>query len=214
MDLLLRVAELFGVTFLAAWAGGWAAFRAERKSRLDNERKGQISAANRAIFAIAQIYMVYGNLRDFFLPDAHLRQDPDRALKVNSPQPGMLSDIRFNFDELSFLLDMEGDHDVSALMELMLLEWRYRVLVVTTNSRATAVDDLHKTMAQRRLANLPPGGGAVFYAQEHAKATALTDQLTELIEDGLKYTKEVNAKLQTTLKRQFPNQSFLQVNFQ
>ncbi len=210
---LTDLAGLFGVTFLAAWAGGWAAFSAERKTRDQKEWDARISATNRAIFKIAQIYEVYGNLREFFIRGSETRNDPDRALKMNSPQPGMLSAIKFNFDELSFLLDMPGSTDMSVVMDLMRLEWRYQVLTATVDLRARAADDLHRIMRQRPLANLQPGGAAMFYRQEYDKATALTDQLIDLVSDGLEHTKDVNQKFQSTLRLRFPGQSFLQINF-
>jgi hypothetical protein len=54
-------------TFLAAWAGGWAAFAAERRTNEDAERKACISAANKAIFTISSMFGVFENLHQFYM---------------------------------------------------------------------------------------------------------------------------------------------------
>ncbi len=55
-----KVIDLLGITvatFVAAWAGGWAAFNAERETQEQNRRSTRVSAANKAIFTIATAYL-------------------------------------------------------------------------------------------------------------------------------------------------------------
>ena len=63
----LEILKLLVVTFLGAWAGGYAAFKAERKSRELDQRNSRLSAANKATFKIAQTYHVAENLRRFYI---------------------------------------------------------------------------------------------------------------------------------------------------
>ena len=127
-ELLEKLVELFIVTFLAAWAGGWAAFSAERSAQEIDKRNARWSSANKAIFKLSQAYEMLENLRRFYIDVDNVRNDPDRALKMNSPQPGMMARIEFNFDELTFLLDQQGDAAPSALQALMMFEWHMRIM--------------------------------------------------------------------------------------
>lgn len=211
-----KAVDLLGVTvatFVAAWAGGWAAFRAERETQDINRKNSRISAANKAIFKIATAYTVFENLRQHYIDFNAVRNDPDRALKMDSPQPGMLSEIKFNFDELSFFLDQPGNISSDVLMELMMFEWQYQVLFQTIEHRAKASEELHTAMQARPVANLEPDGIKTIYPVPYQKLDATTTQMIESVDAGLINAKEVNRKLQLALQQLFPEQSFLQINF-
>jgi hypothetical protein len=60
------IVSVFG-TFIAAWAGGWAAFNAERKTCEQAERNARLSNANKALYTIATMFNVFDNLRRFYI---------------------------------------------------------------------------------------------------------------------------------------------------
>lgn len=132
---------------------------------------------------------------------------------MDSPQPGMLSEIKFNFDELSFFLDQPGDVSSSVLMELMMFEWQYQVLFQTVEHRAKASEELHAAMQANPVTNLELAGIKTIYPIPYQKLDATTTQMIESVDAGLASAKEVNRKLQVALQEQFPGQSFLQINF-
>jgi hypothetical protein len=179
-------------TLIAAWAGGWAAFKAERDTQTMNRRNGQISAANRAIFKIAQVYTVFENLRQYTIEP--YRTNSNRARSMDSPQPGMLPDITFNFDELSFMLDHPGEAP-QALNELMLLEWKYRVLLITVEHRARAAEA--HARGDHLALNMLSG---------------LTDQMVTSVDDGLSDSKDTYRQILTTLAKLYPDQTFLRIS--
>lgn len=212
-----KLVELMGIaiaTLIAAWAGGWAAFKAERETQNSNRRAERISAANKAIFSIATAYTAYENLRQYAIDMDGVRDDIDRALKMDSPQAGMMKGITFNFDELSFFLDQPGETGSTALMELMLFEWQYQVLLQTIESRAQAFEELHIAIQSNPLGNHSPAAVKTRFPAQYAKLDALTNQLIEHVDTGLTSAKEINRKMQLALQCQFPGQSFLQINFQ
>lgn len=200
-------------TFVAAWAGGWAAFSAERMTRDDAERKSRISAANKALFTIATMFNVFENLRQFYIDADNLREDQYRALNMDSPQPGMMQALHFDFDSLNFFLDQEGDVSSMALMELQLLDWRNQLVINTVELRAKATDDLHKAIQTKPVANSTPDVIKTLYSAEYKKLAALTDQLIQEVDAGIDLTKKMDATMQTALQLQFPGQNFLQINF-
>lgn len=206
------IVTVFG-TFIAAWAGGWAAFNAERKTREDTERKSRISAANKALFTIATMFNVFDNLRQFYIDKDNIRQNEGRALIMDSPQPGMMQATHFDFDSISYFLDQDGDACSMALMELQVLDWHLQVVINTVELRAIASNDLNNAIKSKPIANLTAKTIATVYSAEHSKLAALTDQLIEQVDEGIAVTKKLNAMLQTALQLQFPGQSFLQIKF-
>ena len=204
---------LIAATFVAAWAGGWAAFSAERNTRSEAERKARISAANKALFVIATMYNVFENLCRFYIDKGNLRNNPNRALMMDSPQPGMMEKLHFDFDELSYFLDAEGDVSSMALMELQVLDWHFQMLINTIELRAMAAEDLHKAIRAQPISNLTADSVPALYQMEYKKSLALTDQLIEFVDAGIKLTKEMNEKMKVALQQQFPGQGFLQINF-
>ncbi|WP_057392081.1 hypothetical protein [Ralstonia solanacearum] len=113
---------LMVATFVSAWAGGASAFRVERRTQEINARNARISAANKAIFTVATAYLAYANLRAAYIDVDGLRNDTHRALKMDSPQPGMLPQIEFDFAGLEFLLDQAGTTSSQIVMEFVLFQ--------------------------------------------------------------------------------------------
>jgi len=179
-------------TLIAAWAGGAAAFRAERNTRTIDRRNHQVSAANRAIFAINQMYTVYENLREHAINP--FRTDANRDLNMDSPQPGMLPQIKFNFDELSFFLDQPDDVSPNALNDLMLLEWKYQVLFQTVEHRARAAERFAHGDALARIV-----------------LRGTTDQMIESVDEGVISTQTAYRQLHNACANVFPGQIVLRI---
>ncbi len=198
------------VTGIAAWAGGWAAFSSERKTREGAERKSRISAANKALFTIATMFNALDNLRQFYIDIDGLRQNPDRALLMDSPQPGMMQAIHFDFDSINYFLDQGGAECSMTLMELQVLDWHFQMVVNTVELRSKAVEDLHKAI-EFQLPTLE--SIKVTHDKEYHKLAALTEQMIEQVDEGIAITKRLNAMMQNALQLQFPGQDFLQINF-
>ena len=211
-DLLAKNVETLVATSAAAWAGGWAAFRAERNTQEINKRNSRLSYANKAIFQISQAYEMMENLRRYYIVADNWRNDPDRALKMNSPQPGMMARIEFNFDELSFLLDQKGDAP-AALQALMIFDWQLRVLHETIEQRARAREQLELVIQQiPALAKSAEAIRGVAHVP-YAKLEAHTDQMIESVDSGLITAIAVYGQLQAICAEIILGQTILRVNF-
>ncbi len=180
------------VTGIAAWAGGAAAFRAERTTREINLRNKQISAANRAIFKLDQLFNLYLNLKESMVDPS--RNDEHRFRTMGSPQPGMLPLITFNFDELSFLLDRPGE-GLKLLEELLVLEWKYQVLMITVDHRARFLEAYVRSQDNRAINAL----------------TASTNQMIENIDLVPAAAKKAYLLFCSVLTETFPGQAFLRI---
>lgn len=201
-------------TFVAAAAGGWAAFTAERRTREEAERKSRISAANKALFVIATMFNVFDNLRQFYIDAGDFRRSPNRVLMIDSPQPGMMQPLNFDFDSLNYFLEPDGDVSSMALMELQTLDWHYHLLVNTVELRASATEELHKAIKRAASAAFIDAEAAKGLApSEYFKSEALTDQFIQLVDEGVRQTKGMYEAMHAALAQQFPTQNFLQVKF-
>jgi hypothetical protein len=197
------------ITLIAAWAGGWAAFKAERSTREDAARKTRISAANKALYTVSIMFSLFNNFRQSYIDkNPNLRKDECRALLMDSPQPGMMQAVHFDFDSISYFLDQDGDVPM-VLVELQSLDWNFQMLLNTVEMRAQAMEEL------RILCN---GSLTILLVKQHygmqlAKLNALTDTLIEMVDNGIDTTKRVDGMMRKALQLIFPSQSFLQINF-
>jgi hypothetical protein len=213
--LLDKAIDLLGVsiaTGIAAFVGGWAAFRAERRTQDINRRNSRISAGNKAIFTIDTVYTIFKNLREHYIDANGVRGNPNRAIEMDSPQAGMLSDIKFNFDELSYFLDHPEDICSGALKGLAMFEWNYQVLVQTVEYRAEAMEELRLELQAKPVSNLPPESVEIVNPAAYQKLKATTDQFVKSVDEGLKDAEEIYLTFQKALRCQFPGQRFLQID--
>ena len=200
-------------TFVAAWAGGWAAFNAERKTREEAERNARISAANKALFAIATMFNVFDNLRRFYIDHEGARQSEDRAFVMDSPQPGMMQPLHFDYDSLNYLLDQDGELCSMALVELRVLDWHHQALLNTVELRAMAHDDLRKAAFSHSPPRLTRDALQADFKAEYAKLAALTEQFILQVDEGIAATQKMAHEFQIALQSIFQGQSFLQIRF-
>ncbi|HVC49943.1 MAG TPA: hypothetical protein VND43_07275, partial [Burkholderiales bacterium] len=114
-----------------------------RKTKELNRRTEQVCAANKAIFNVAMIGNAFHNLDQQYIHKNGVFDNSNRALIMDSPSYGMMKNIEFNVDELSFFLDQSGEIGPMVLMELMIFEWLYQNLRQAVNLRAEAYEDLH-----------------------------------------------------------------------
>jgi hypothetical protein len=209
VDLIVSVVG----TFIAAWAGGWAAFSAERKTREQAERNARLSNANKTLFTIATMFNVFDNLRRFFIDHERVRHSEYRAIQMDSPQPGMMQPLHFDYDSLNYFLDQDGELCSMALVELRVLDWSHLALLNTVELRAVAHDDLRKAVLSKNVPDLTLGMLPTLFSAEYRKLSALTDQFIKQVDEGIVATKRMEGQFQTALQKVFPGQSFLQVRF-
>lgn len=200
-------------TGIAAYAGGWAAFGAERERRAEEEVKKRVSASNKAIFVAFMIYESLDNLRQYCIDKDGARTHKFRALMIDSPQAGMMQSVSFDFESLDFFLDANDEVSATTLMELQVLDWHFQMVRSTVEQRARAVEELHNVMVAQHNPNIAPENIPTVYGDHFKKLSALTDQLVKLVDDGLVLARKADGQLRAALAAQFPKQEFLRVNY-
>jgi hypothetical protein len=160
------------------------------------------------------MFSTFENLRQFYIDKDKARDNPYKALFMDSPQQGMMQTIHFDFDSISYFLDQDGDICSMTLMELQLLDWHYQLISNTAELRAKAFDELHKMFKETHLSIDDYETIKALYFTDYNKLDLLTDQFIELVDEGINITKLSYSQMQAALKEQFSNQAFLQINFE
>jgi len=210
VNALLHGLLLMLVTALGAFAGGWAAFSAERRTENQNKIAAHVSAANKAIFQIARLYLICENLNDQFIKGE--RENKLRAVIISSPPKNFVPNFHFAFDELSFLLDFPDNTEApNLLFELIRYEDNYNILVGTIDARAEAME----TFAQTRhtppvVANAPQN---VEVMPEFRKLQALTDGMITGIDTTITESKRIYDQLRAVLQQHFQGQEFVKWDY-
>jgi hypothetical protein len=203
--------ETLAATCIGAWAGGAAAFRTERTTREKAERTTHIAAANKAIFKLSVMFHFMENIRESYIDKDNMRRNPQRAVKMDSPQSGMVTPLHFNLDELAYLLDERGEKGGNALMKLTELDLRFHVALTTIELRAKAREDLEIAKQAHHVEN------ATIYdkifSAEYGRLSAATEQLISGVDDGLAEAREAYADFCSALLEHFPRESFVEVRF-
>jgi hypothetical protein len=132
---------------------------------------------------------------------------------MDSPQPGMMQPLHFDYDRLNYFLNQDGELCSMALAELRVLDWFHLALLNTVELRAVAHDDLRKAVLSKNVPDLTLDGLPILFSVEYSKLSGLTEQFIKQVDDGIIATKKMENQLQIALQRVFPGQSFLQVRF-
>jgi len=152
-------------------------------------------------------------LRQFYIDVDGVRQNPQRALLMDSPQPGMMQTVHFDFDSINYFLDQDGDVCSMALMELQVLDWHFQVVVNTVELRSKAFDELHKQIQAHPVVNSTLDLIPTLYSAQYGRLATLTDHMIEQVDEGIASAKKMYTTMQTALQIMFPGQDFLKVNF-
>lgn len=194
-------------TLVSAYVGAWYGAALVKRAAKDDERKRNIGAGARAMFAlwrqvnaVAQIQLdVVNKYRDN--PSAPVAMPP-----VDYP----LNDFaRVNLDDLAFFLDLGN---ATILEELVIAELRFFHAVETIRERSS----LHLTEIQPVLERLIPNGGPIPHAELQAALgprlfSLLIDKTRMLIhqvDDAVATLDAVAANLYAALKAEFPDVKF------
>jgi hypothetical protein len=132
---------------------------------------------------------------------------------MDSPQPGMMQPLHFDYDRLNYFLNQDGELCSMALVELRVLDWSHLALLNTVELRAVAHDDLRKAVLSKNVPDLTLDMLPTLFSAEYRKLSALTDQFIKQVDEVIVATKKMEGQFQIALQKVFPGQSFLQVRF-
>ena len=148
-----------GITVLiAAFVGAFSAFKLNSKKEDDKKYTKQKLAMNKAIFvSIRQINALKNMQKEF----AKYTNELDKAFKLPAMKPPCYDELKYNFDELSFLLE---DHP-QVMMNLVIEQERFEQAFSSIEIR----NDFYVHDVQPVLSKLALNGKDIIVA-EFAKA--------------------------------------------
>jgi hypothetical protein len=208
-DVLAVLASL-----VASFAGAWAAFRFESHRRVEEEKKKNIGAGNRAIYGVYALWNVLEQFRKEVLEP--YRGRPDAWLNLAAhPAPPIATD-RFQTADLQFLLE-QGQASIFAA--LMLEEQRFNLAIDLIRSRSDLV--LNGVFPKMAAAGFGVGQTQNQDAVEKALGIDLCQKLKQItaaifqnVDEDLASLQSVYVDLRKALEALYPGQKFLQVIFQ
>lgn len=201
------------VTFVAAWAGGWAAFNAERTTRERKEKEDikrrNIVNGNSSIFTlIRMLNKLVGLQRQIIEP---IRDSHSRFLDMPPTAIVEKDDIKLNIENLYFLLETV---DMNLLAEVIIEEERYRSAIDAINLRSQL--HLHEVQPLLEHNGFVQGGNYSFAEIEgmlgqrlYATIILATDQAIDHVDKAVVSIKTVSDKLTASLKKQYPDEKII-----
>lgn len=201
------------VTFLAAWAGGWAAFNAERTTRERKEeeefKRHVIVNGNSAIFTLMRMANKLANIqRQIIDPE---RDSPVRYISMRPLRVQEKDDVRLNIEGLYFLLETD---DRNLLGEISAAEEYYKGAIDALNGRS----QLHLDDVQPLLESGGFESGGSYSHEELAAMLGVriyesiqlaTNEAVDHIDMALLRIKGVSGELSVSLKKQYPSEKII-----
>jgi len=199
-------------TLVAAFAGAWLAFKFERRHKTEAEKGQRIAAGNRALYTLFNIWNVQEQFRKEIIEP--YRGKEDAWLNMAATVPSKYGLHTFDAEALSFLLEV----DAELYSSLMLEEQRFDFAVQLVAQRSQLV--LGSVFPRLAQANIAVGTTVGIREMEVALGTdvvhklkILSEGLTTNISENLQSIEEVHDKLRDVLKRLYPEQKFVKVQF-
>jgi hypothetical protein len=211
---LLELAISTSATLIAAFAGAWAAFKFESRRRKQETIERQISATNRALYTIFNLWNV---LRQFQKESIEpVRGNVDIWLNMNATLPTSYGLTSFQADELAFLLQTEH---VNIYAELLLEEQRFWIAVRQIEMRSSIV--LNEVFPKMAASSVPVGAKLTEHQIENIigidvqhKLKEITSGIIENIDENVKSLIETHDKLRAAMKSIYPKKKFVTILFQ
>lgn len=195
-------------TLVAAFVGAWAAFRLQHDKELEDQRRSQIAAANRALFTLLQQANTLKLFqRDFIDPD---RAHPGRHLQMLPVLP-YEDNLRYDVKDLDFLATPKHQQ---VLFDLVLEESRYREAIKAINTRSA----LHLNEIQPKLSAAGAIQGQEYTGEQYHHALGdflynhlqkATDAVVFHVDTTVESLMAIKDRLRMVLIEFFPGERFV-----
>lgn len=201
------------VTLIAAYAGASFAFKLQHEKEEREKKTKQIAASNRAIHTLYDIWNVQKQFQEEHIKP--FRKRDDAWLNMSPIIPGIHGEVKFNVENLDFLLS-SGKPEIYA--DLLLEEKRYRIAISVIEERSKLVFD--KVYPKMEELGLKKGEKAAQERIEEGLGPDLTNRLQKMtpaivtiIDENVESLINIYEKLQAYLNEIFPNEKFIKVHF-
>lgn len=175
-------------TLLAAFVGAWLAFELQNRKQEREEKKNQISAVNRALYMIYDMWNVLIQYQDEVINQ--IRGMPDDWLNMSASLEGQFHEVHFSAKDLVFLLETKY---ADLYARILLEEQRYTIAMGLIKTRSRMIyNQLHP-----RMENLGFKVGEALDLEEVEKGLGpdITNKLRQMTEGIIKNVDEDVASL-------------------
>ncbi|MCW8933434.1 MAG: hypothetical protein OQK98_01800 [Gammaproteobacteria bacterium] len=201
------------IALISAYAGASFAFKLQHDKEEREKIAKQIASSNRAIHTLYDIWNVQKQFQEEHIKP--FRERDDAWLNMSPIIPGIHTSIKFNVENLEFLLS-SGEPEIYA--ELMLEEKRYRIAISVIEERSKLVFD--KVFPKMEELGFKKGEKTEQVKIEEGLGPDLTNRLQKMtpaiitiIDENIESLINVYEKLQAYLNEIFPNEKFIKVQF-
>jgi hypothetical protein len=201
-------------TLVATFLGAWAAFALENLRRKREENEKNVGSANRAIHTIFSMWNVLEQFRKESLESWRGRHDAWLNLAAHPAPP--IGDFKFRADDLQFLLQTSRA-DIFAT--LLLEEQRFHLAMDLIRARSNLI--LERVFPAMASAGFGVGQAVDQAKVEQAIGIDTTHKLKQLtaaiytnVDEDLISLRSACDKLSQTMKKDFPKQKLIGVEFQ
>ncbi len=201
--MLLRTA----LTLCATLVGALVAFQLQNSRENRKETKRRISALNLALFTLIRQINALANFIEDLEP---LKNDVSRCFKVQPWQSNKYEDIKFNFEELSFILDSDNPN---ILHYLLIEQERFEQTLKTIQLRSEyQVNIIQPILESANIGNkrLPFEEIEKILGKYKLEGIILaTDKVYEHVYKTFESSSEFSKNLHKFAKQQYPKIKFL-----
>ena len=197
--------------FAGALSGAWGAYKLQINKENKKEEKQKINSLNKALFILLRQI----NAMTMFKIDLEKVQEEDpivRAFQIQPWKPNPYNDLKFNFEELSFILDTE---DLNLLHELFIVQESFEQAIETINQRSIYfINKVTPEMELKDIDNKKLTINELKTEMDINKINGLvlgTDYMYIHVYGTYQQLEDVELKLFNFAKSQYPKQKFIRV---
>ena len=212
VDLVAANLAGFFSALSGTFLGAYFAFLFERRERQSEAEAKDISALNRALWTISEMWSVLRQYQRDHLDE--VRHLPDRWLNLTGNPLAARADVSFDAGPLYFLLVSEAN----TFANVMLQERRFRLAISVIEQRSRLV--LTEVFPRMEDGRVPVGDQRPLAEVERILGTAVThqlqqytDQIFSFVDDNVPDFEVAFDQLRSAAKRLYPKGKFINFDF-
>ncbi|QKE29379.1 hypothetical protein AACT_2255 [Arcobacter acticola] len=196
--------------FAGALSGAWGAYKLQINKENKKEEKQKINSLNKALFILLRQI----NAMTMFKIDLEKVKEKEpivRAFQIQAWKTNPYNDLKFNFEELSFILDTE---DLNLLHELFIVQESFEQAIETINQRSIYfINKVTPEMELKDIDNKKFTLDELKTEMDINKINGLvsgTDYMYIHVYRTYQQLEDVTSKLFNFAKSQYPDKKFIQ----
>lgn len=201
-------------TIAAAFAGAWAAFRFEDRSRRKETVDRHVAAANRALYTVFNLWNILAQFRKEVIDP--VRGRADTWLNMPATVASGYGLTSFQADELAFLLQTDY---AQAYTDLLLEEQRFAIAMELIRTRSQLI--LSRVFPRMAAAGVAVGGQLtendivrIVGIDTVHELKPVTESIVSHVDEDVQSLRVVHNKLRAAMKGIYPKKDILRVRFE